>query len=315
MMTKNPQGLFIKFTKYFFILTCAFSVFSIKVKAQEAPLIDWRCSREQLFRSDSDRNQLIKRQEEEGETCGDSLSDVCEKGFEGYEEEDPCWEHLKYCYANSCCVENNTQAQLVCLELNYPAGNEATSSLGEGGVNFFRTDFILNKKTLPIIIRMVLTVIFAAWVIYKFWDAIKGFDYWLQAANSGEDAEKAKNHFTHAMLGSAIGVAGVLLTTLIFKLGGYDEPFNFDPDIDRLLDVDCVGIRDSAVECEHYDLSCDLSITSSHRTAEECDQSEREEPGTCEFTCTSKEEVETVESAVTCWGITGMGGPLERNCD
>lgn len=293
--------------------------FFVKVSAQEA-IIDWRCNREQLLRTEADRLQLIHEQEKEGKVCAESsLSEVCKKGSDGYEKDDPCLKHLKYCYADNCCIEGNTQGQLVCLELNYPAAGKSTGIFGEGGLNFFDTDFILNKATLPAVIRMVLTVVFAAWVVYKFWNAIVGFNLWLQAANSHDDAKKAKTHIVNSLVGAAVGAVAIILTALIFRLAGYEEPFNFDPDIDRLFDVDCEGIRESAVECERYNLSCDLTILSGQSTSLECDQDEKTkkagETG-CEFQCTKKEKIEKVEDSFGCWTSFELGSERgERECD
>lgn len=161
-------------------------------------------------------------------------------------------------YSKICCEDKNTETMIECMEVLYPTYDEG-SLFGGKGFNYLGTDVVITRETLPLIIRMVLTVVFAIFIAYYLWIAFQGFYAYLTAATDGQQYEKAEKYFTSSLIGLLVGGGGILATYFIFTaLGFKGNPFDFQPIIDKSFLIDCESIT-TQEWCGKYDISCSWS--------------------------------------------------------
>jgi hypothetical protein len=185
----------------------------------EKQIIDMRCTREKLFRG--------------VEEAGQPPSE----------------------YSKICCEEKNTETMIECMEALYPTYDKG-SLWGSKGFNYLGTDVVITRETLPLIIRMVLTVVFALFVAYYLFIAFKGFYEYLTAASESQNFENAQKYFTSALIGLLVGGGGILFTYIIFYAFGFrGDPFSFDEIFDKSFLIDCDSIT-TQEWCGKYDISC-----------------------------------------------------------
>jgi hypothetical protein len=158
-------------------------------------------------------------------------------------------------YSKICCEEKNTETRIECMEVLYPTYSEG-GLWGNRGFNYLGTDVVFSRESIPLIIRMILTVVFAGFVGYYLWIAFRGFYAYLTAASESQNYETAQKYFTNALIGLVIGGGGILFTYLIFyTLGFRGNPFDFDEILDKSFLIDCKPMN-TAEWCGRYDISC-----------------------------------------------------------
>ena len=141
-------------------------------------------------------------------------------------------------------------------------------------VNIVPTIIVLNEKTIPPLLRMILTVVFSIVGITLLVLSILGYIKWMTLTNSGDDVVGARKMFTNAFYGVIFCAGAVPLTWILFYALGYrGNPFDIEPTLRILLRPDCSAINsygycnqgeytngiciDKVKDvCEKYDVSC-----------------------------------------------------------
>lgn len=171
-------------------------------------------------------------------------------------------------YVDSCCIEGNTERQIECLEKEYPSDEKDTGLFGDGGFSVFKADIVINKDTLPALIRLIISLPLAAIGLINIFMAVKITEEWFRAVwgNYKDDLVKLRTQFLNAWLGTAVSAGALLLVWLFFYVAGYrGDIFDFTQDTNRLLDIDCISIERKDV-CEKYEFSCVYDSTEGCKT-------------------------------------------------
>ncbi len=210
-----------KIFKKFTIVFFFFAVVFSPVLANDPQIIDLRCKREQLLSEKTDTDEQ------------------------------------KY-YAEHCCVEGNTEKYIECLRvIADDQGDKGT--LQDKNFNFMGADLVITSETLPLLIRLVITLALSVWAIMYVVIALNGLYEYLTAAVESHEYGKAQKHFETGLIGVLFAGGSILLTGVIFRILGFQgNPYDFKQYFDELFFIKCESIEEQAI-CEKYNMSCSWS--------------------------------------------------------